>query len=88
MQVLEHAAAAVVGLGYEVTAREQGRLRTKHAGRIFTTDPGKLRHFLDVTVEGEELRFHFHTGMLGSAWTQSDREWAEARVDELIRETS
>ncbi len=83
-EVLARAAGALERLGYQVTAREDAKLRTKHAGKVFTSDPSVMRHFLDVVAEGEELRFHFHTGLLASAWTDADRKWAESRVDELL----
>ena len=83
-ELMERAAGGLEKLGYQVTSREDTKLRTKHAGKVFTTDPAAMRHFVDVYAEGSELRFHFHTGLLASAWTDADRKWAEARVDELL----
>lgn len=83
-QILEQLASALREDGYEVRDQTRERLRTKFDGKLFTTDPEKMRHFLDVYAEGEGLRFHFHTGLLASAWTQSDRQWAEARTDALL----
>ncbi len=83
-QVMERAATELGKLGYEIKSSEGAKLQAKHAGKVFTADPEKMRHFLDVSVEGEELRFHFHTGLMASTWTDADRKWAEDRVDRLL----
>lgn len=44
----------------------------------------KARHFLDISADGSNLRFHFHTGFMASTWSDADRTWAETRVDQIL----
>ncbi len=83
-KVLEAAAQGLAKLGYEVTSREAGRVRTKHRGKVFTAEMAKARHFLDISADGSNLRFHFHTGLMASTWSDDDRAWAETRVDQVL----
>ena len=82
------AAQELSGMGYELTKNEGGELKMKFSGKWFTTDPEKMRHKLAVRSEAGHLVFAFGTGIIASHWNDEDRQWAQARADEVVSAVS
>lgn len=83
-RALELASEELAKLGYEKKKLDGRELEMSFAGKLLTTDPGKLRHFVKVVPASGGLSFAFGTGMVASHWTASDERWAQERANQIV----